>query len=185
MSKATSINSIEQIDPNVSTEIDNVLAEIESSKHNQVPQQQQMPQQQMMQPQQSMQMPPNQGQQLPPQQYQQMPRDMNQLPQQQHSQQYSSPPTPYQMPQHMMYPPQNQTGGILDFLQSFLIMGDEIKWVVIIAGLFVLMNTEKTVGLLAKYLSFTVDDLGQSTLIGMLARGLVLSVLFVLINKFI
>lgn len=180
MSKATSLNNIEY-DPNVSTEIDSVLAEIESSKHNQVPPPQQ--QQQMAPP--PVQMPPNQGQQLPPQQYQQMPRDMQppqQMPPQQQQQQMQTPIVP---PNFYQEPPQNTTGGILDFLQSFMIMGDEIKWVTIIAGLFVIMNAERTIGFIAKYLTFTVNEIGTPTLIGKVARGLILSIFFVLINKFI
>lgn len=183
MSKATSLNNIEY-DPNVSNEIDSVLAEIESSKHNQVPPQQMAPPPQV-------QMPPNQGQQLPPQQYQQMPRD---LPQQQPQHPPQHPQGPEQvimdapkqmMPPNFYQPPQNTSGGILDFLQSFMIIGDELKWVAVIAGLFVIMSSETTIGLIAKYLSFTVNEIGVSTIIGNVTRGLILSLLFVLINKFI
>lgn len=178
MSKATSLNNIEY-DPNVSNEIDNVLAEIESSKHNQVPPQQMAPP--------SVQMPPNQGQQIPPQQYQQMPRDLpptRQAPQQVPEQVIMDAPKQMMAP-NFYQPPQNTSGGILDFLQSFMIIGDELKWVAIIAGLFVIMSSETTIGLIAKYLSFTVNEIGVSTIIGNVTRGLILSLLFVLINKFI
>lgn len=183
MSKATSLNNIEY-DPNVSNEIDSVLAEIESSKHNQVPIQHQQAPQQMPPP--PVQMPPNQGQQLPPQQYQQMPRDLPQQPQQpQVPEQVIRDPSKMMAPNFYQQPPQNTSGGILDFLQSFMIIGDELKWVAIIAGLFIIMNTETTIGLIGKYLSFTVNEIGVPTIIGNVTRGLVLSLLFVLINKFI
>lgn len=164
MSKATSLNSISQMDPNVSHEIDNVLAEIESSKHNLQPQQQQqLPQ---MIPQQVQQMPPMQGQQLPPQQYIQ-----------------SQNPN-FAMPNYYQNQSQQSSGGIMDFLASFMIGDNELKWVVIIAGLFVLMNLNQTVNLFGKYMSFTVNELGNSTIVGNVARGLTLSLVFVLINKF-
>ena len=171
MSKSTSLNSLEHMDPNVTNEIDNVLAEIESSKHNNPP------------PTQQIQMPPMQGQQLPPQQPVQEQRQMYEQPLQQLPQM----PTPmmpnyYQNP--MVAPSQTQS-GLLDFLQSFMIMGDEFKWVGIIAGLFVLMNLPQTINLISNYLSFTVNELGNVTMLGDVARGLVLGVLFVLSNKFI
>ena len=180
MSKATSLNAIESSgNTNVSHEIDNVLAEIESSKHNQVPQQ--------LPPQQPVQMPPMQGQQLPPQQYQQQPREMPpqyQQPQEMPPQYIQSQDPQYAMP-NFVQNYESKSSGILDFLQSFLIMGDEFKYVAIIAGLFVAMNLSQTISFIGRYIPFTVNELGSSTLLGNVTRGLVLSIIFVLINKFI
>ena len=170
--------SNEQMDPNVSAEINNILAEIDASKHNQAPPPQQAPPQQIPQqmppqqvPPQQPPMPPMQGQQLPPQHYQQQAIPPPQQP----------PMSPYMYQQQM---PQPQS-GILDFVQSLLIMGDELKWVVIIAGLFVVLSTQTSMDFFGKYLPFTINELGNSTVIGMIARGLVLSVIFILTTKFI
>lgn len=169
MSKATSLNNIDNMDPNVSHEIDNVLAEIETSKHNKAPQQ--LPQQ-ISQPQQySMpQMPPMKGQQLPPQQ----------------PQQYIQNPNPnYAMPN--FYHNQPQRSGIMEFLSSFMIVDNELKWMGIIVGLFLLLNMTQTINLLGKYLPFTMTftEMGnKSSILGMIARGLIFGLLFVLINKF-
>ena len=180
MSKSTSLNSLGDMDPNVTNEIDTVLAEIESSKHNNPPP-----------PQQQITMPPMQGQQLPPQQpiqqMQQMPPPPQQLPQMIQQPQTPNPNQNFMPPPYYMQgqqPPQPQS-GILDFLQSFLIMGDEFKWVAVIASLFVLMNMNQTVNFVSKYLSFTVNELGSPTILGNVTRGLFLGIVFVLVNKFI
>jgi hypothetical protein len=183
MSKATSLNNLEHMDPNISQEVDRVLAEVEASKNNQVPPpqiQQQMPQQ----PQVIQQMPPMQGQQLPPpQQIPPPPQQMQQMPPQQREYVQNMDPN-FVMPN--FYNNQKPQGnGIFDFLQSFLFIGDELKWVGILVGLFFFMNQTQTINFLSKYLTFTIDELGNSTMVGTIARGLILSVFFVLINKFL
>lgn len=169
--------SNEQMDPNVSAEINNILAEIDASKHNQAPpqQQQQIPQQvpQQMQQQMPQQMPQQMQQQMPPMQGQQLPPPQQAIP----------PPQQQPMPPYM-YQQQPQP-GILDFLQNLLIMGDEIKWVMIIVGLFFVLSTQTSIEFFGKYLPFTINELGNSTIIGVIARGLALSVIFVLTTKFI
>jgi len=167
MSKGTSINNLSDVDMNVSQEINNVLAEIETSRNNEMPQQQQMQQMQQM-PQMIQQMPPNLGQQLPPPQ---------QVPQQYIQQQN---PNYYQN-----FPIGPSSNGILEFFQNFMIMGDELKLVALIAGLFFVMNMSQTKNMLGKYLQFTINELGDSTMIGLVARGLILGLIFVIINKFI
>ena len=177
MSKATSLNNIEKVDPNVSQQIDNVLAEIESNKNNQISQQQQ--------PQMIQKMPPMQGQQLPPPQ-QIPPPQMEQLPEMIQSQ----PPQNYNIPNNMpMYPSmmkQNQSqDGILGFLSSFLLIGDDLKNIGIIVALFVIVNLQPVMNLIGKYLTFTIDEIGNSTILGSIIRGIILSFVFVLITKFI
>lgn len=181
MSKATSLNNIERVDPNVSQQIDNVLAEIESAKHNQMP-----PQQVQQQPQVIQQMPPMQGQQLPPPQQipptQQFPE---MIPQQQHTQpppQQYIPQMPREYTQNMM---QSNKDGILGFLSSFLIIGDELKWMGILTFLFIIINLQQSINFIGNYFSFTITEIGNSTVLGSLIRGIILSFVFVLVNKFI
>ena len=160
MSKATSINNLNDVDMNVSQEINNVLAEIETSRNNEA---QQLPQ--MVQ-----QMPPNIGQQMPPPQ-QVPPQYMQQM--QQNPNYYKN------------FPVESSSGGIMDFLKNFMIVGDEFKLVGIIAGLFFAMSMSQTRSMLGKYLKFTINELGDSTMIGLLTRGLIVGLVFVTINKFI
>lgn len=171
MSKATSINAIDNVDRNVSQEINNVLAEIETSKNNEMQPQQQLPQ--MVQQQQMM--PPMQGQQLPPQQ---VPQYIHHQ-QQQQDQGYPAPNY------YKNFPTEPPSGGIMDFLSSFMMVGDEFKTVGMIAALFFLMSMSQTKKMLGNYLKFTINELGDSTLIGLLTRGLVVGLIFVTINKFI
>ena len=163
MSKATSLNKM-NMDMNVSQEVENVLAEIESSKNNQIPQQlpQMVQQTQDQVPPQYQTMPPNQGQQLPP-------------------------PNVGMMPDYYAknFPTQPPSSGIMDFFKNMMIVGDEFKWVGVIAGLFLLMNLAQTKNMLGKYLKFTINELGDSTIIGIVARGLILGLIFVIVNKFI
>jgi len=165
MSKATSINNLDNMDMNVSQEINNVLAEIETSRNNEMPQQQQ---QQQQMPQMVQQMPPNQGQQLPP--LQQVPPQYSQ---QQNPNYYKN------------FPTQPASSGLMDFFSNFMIMGDEFKLVGVIAVLFFAMSMSQTKGMIGKYLKFTINELGDSTMLGLVARGLIVGLMFVVINKFI
>lgn len=158
MSKATSLNQM-NMDMNVSQEVENVLAEIESSKNNQIP----LPQ--MVQQTQQTQQTPD----LVPPQYHQ-----NTHPNPEMSEYYAK-----------NFPTQHQNGGIMDFFKGMMIVGDEFKWVGLIAGLFLLMNLTQTKNMLGQYLQFTINELGDSTMIGIVARGLILGLVFVIINKFI
>jgi len=164
MSKGTSINNLDNMDMNVSQEINNVLAEIETSRNNEMPQQQMQQMPQMVQ-----QMPPNQGQQLPPPQ---------QVPQQ-YMQQNPNPNY------YKNFPTQPSSNGLMDFFKNFMIMGDEFKLVGIIAALFFAMSMSQTKGMIGKYLKFTINELGDSTMLGLVARGLIVGLIFVVINKFI
>lgn len=155
--KATSINNIDNVDMNVSQEINNVLSEIEQSKNNE--------------------MPPQLPQMIP----QQMPAP--QQPLQQVPQQYAQDPN-FNMPNYYKNFPTQSSGGVFDFLKSFMIVGNEFKFVGIIAALFFIMNMSQTKNMLGKYLKFTLNDLGDSTMVGIIARGLIVGLIFVLINKF-
>lgn len=165
MSKATSLNAIDNMDINVSQEVENVLAEIASSKNNQIPTQQQQQQHQLPQmiPQQMM--PPNQGQQLPPPS--------------QHIQGAN--------PNLNFYPnyPQPPQSGIVDFISNLFVSGTELKFVAIIAALFVITNMQTSIDLLGKYLAFTITDLGNSSMMGNLTRGLIVGLVFIILNKFV
>ena len=165
MSKATSIQSLTS-DANISHDVENVLAEIEASKINETvvaPQQmQQMPQ-----------MPP--PQQMPTQQVPQIPPEIAQQLQNQQPQQF-----------YQNFPvPQQSGSGVMDFINGLMIQGPELKWLAIIAGLFVVLNLNQTVDFVGKYLPFTLNELGNSTMIGHLSRGLVLGLLFIIVSKFV
>ena len=177
MSKATSINNLNNVDMNVSQEINNVLAEIESSRNNEQQQQHQQQHQQSQQlPQMIQQMPPMQGQQMPPPQ-QVPPQYAQQMQQQQQMQQNPN--------YYKNFPTQPESGGIMDFMKGFMIVGDEFKLVGLIAGLFFIMSMSQTRNMLGKYLKFTINDLGDSTMVGLVTRGLIVGLVFVVVNKFI
>lgn len=179
MSKATSINSLTS-DANISHEIDGVLAEIESSKINesmpppQMQQQVQMPPQQQQQVHMPRQMETQTPPQMPPQMPQQIPPEIAQQLQNQPPQFYSNFPVA-----------SKSNSGIMDFINGLLIQGPEIKWIAIIAGLFVALNLRQTVEFVGKYLPFTINELQNSTILGHLSRGLILGLLFVVVNKFV
>ena len=170
MSKATSIQSLTS-DANISHDVESVLAEIEQGKINESmapPQmQQQMPQMPQMPPQQV-------PQQMPTQQVPQIPPEIAKQLQNQPQQFYSQFPVS-----------QQSNSGIMDFINGLLIQGPELKWLAIIAGLFVVLNLNQTVEFVGKYLPFTLNELGNSTMIGHLSRGLVLGLLFVIVSKFV
>ena len=167
MSKATSIQSLTS-DATISYDVESVLAEIEQGKMNEnrpVPQIQKMPQ-----------MPPQQvPQQMPTQQVPQIPPEIaKQLQNQQPQQFYSQFPVS-----------QQSSSGVMDFINGLLIQGPELRWIAIIAGLFIALNLNQTVEFIGKYLPFTLNELGNSTMIGNLSRGLILGLLFVVTTKFV
>ena len=83
------------------------------------------------------------------------------------------------------YPNQPQSNGIMDFFSNLLVSVDEIKVVGIIAALFFMLNMQPVINMVGKYLAFTVNELGNSSMIGHVCRGLIAGLIFVITNKFV